>query len=67
MTSKISETVIPSSTTYIILKFKLGYMFRPCRVIIRPLQLDEAVRHKQNNEQINNILPDGIPSGLHTE
>jgi hypothetical protein len=29
-------------------------MFRPCGVIIRPLQFDEAVRHKQDNEQINN-------------
>jgi hypothetical protein len=45
---------IPSNTTYIILKFKLGYMFRPRGVIIRPLQFDEAVRHKQDNEQINN-------------
>jgi hypothetical protein len=40
--------------TQLVLKFKLGYMFRPCRVIIRPLQFDEAVRHKQYNEQINN-------------
>jgi hypothetical protein len=56
---------IPSYTTDIILKFKLGYMFRPCGFIIRPLQFDEAVRHNQDNEQINNILPDRIPSGLH--
>jgi hypothetical protein len=43
-------------------------MFRPCGVIIRPLQFDEAVRHKQDNEQINNILlicslPDDDPTG----
>jgi hypothetical protein len=63
--NKISEMFIPSNTIYIILKFELGYMFRPCGVIIRPLQFDEAVRHKQDNEQINNILSDGIPSGLH--
>jgi hypothetical protein len=50
----ISEMFIPSNTTYIILKFKLGYMFRPCGFIIRTLQFDEAVRHKQDNEQINN-------------
>jgi hypothetical protein len=65
MMNKISEMFIPLNTTYIILQFKLGYMFRLCGVIIRPLQFDEAVRHKQDNEQINNILPDGIPSGLH--
>jgi hypothetical protein len=40
-------------------------MFRPCGVIIRPLQFDKAVIHKQDNEQVNNILPDGIPSDLH--
>jgi hypothetical protein len=49
--NKISEMFIPSNTTYVILKVKLGYMFRPCGVIIRPLQFDEAVRHKQDNEQ----------------
>jgi hypothetical protein len=54
--NKISEMFIPSNTTYIILKFKIGYMFRPCGVIVRPLQFDEAVRHKQDNEQINNIF-----------
>jgi hypothetical protein len=47
----ISEMFIASNTTYIVLKFKLGYMFRPCGVIIRPLQFDEAVRHKQDNKQ----------------
>jgi hypothetical protein len=34
-------------------------MFRPFGVIIRALQFDETVRHEQDNEQINNILPDG--------
>jgi hypothetical protein len=56
---------ITSNTNYTILKFKLGYMFRLCGVIIRPLQFYEAVRHKQDNDQIHNILPDGILSGLH--
>jgi hypothetical protein len=37
--------------TQLILKFKLRYMFRPCGVIIRPLQFDEAVR--QTRQWIN--------------
>jgi hypothetical protein len=49
MMNKIGEMFIPSNTTYIILKFKLGYMFRLCGVIIRPLQFDDAVRHNQDS------------------
>jgi hypothetical protein len=63
----MKKTQYPQICHYRFIAFKLGYMFRPCGVIIRPLQFDEAVKHIQDNEQINNILPYGIPSGLHIQ